>query len=409
MPFEDELGESLRRTGESFRPDDSPHLVEAGLRRGRRTVRRRRTAAVTGSVVALALVGFGGAYAGGLLDSGGAGGTKGVSVAGPSKPTPLAVTGDQMVSTLKSLLPGGELTQTEGRGTESELPPVAYGVFDDGKGKGAISLGVDRIDPASVAAFKEESACQSATQDTRDSCTAETLPDGSWLKIYKGYEYPDHRAETKDWTATLVTPKGYHVDVSEWNSAAEKGAPITRPEPPLSSARLKALVTAKEWKPILAALKLSGKPADGGTPGKVEGEPGAVSVERALIKSLPLNLKVAGKGGQDGYAFVVVDDGKGASFVQINVQRNMSDVTPRGDVTTLPDATVLGLSKQAGEKGGAGVVQWTADAVGPDGFRVVISAFNSNNQASAATRAEPALTLAALKKIAIDPMWRKLK
>ncbi|MDF6043195.1 hypothetical protein LRD69_13750 [Streptomyces sp. JH14] len=410
MPFEDQLSDSLRRTGDSFHLDDRPALIAGGLRRGRRTVRRRRTAAVTGSVVALALVGFGGAYADGLLDGGGAQET---SVAAPATPTPLAgkdqggaVTADQMVTILKSVLPGGKLTRTEGRGSGGGIPPLAYGVYDDGKGEGAISLVVDRIDPSMVPELKKSQGCASGAQD---SCTTETLPDGSWLKIYKGYEYPDHRAETKDWTASLITPQGYRVDVSEWNAAAEKDAPVSRDEPPLSSAQLKALVTAKEWKPVLAALEPAGKPAFEGTPEKGTADPSAASVQKTLLLSLPANFKVFGRGSQDGYAFVVVDDGRGRSLVQINVQRNMSDVSPLGDTTTLPDGTVLGLSKRAGEKGGAGVVRWTADAVAPDGFRVVISAFNSGDQASASTRAEPALALAALKSIALDAKWRKLK
>lgn len=270
MPFEDQLGDSLRRTGDSFHLDDRPALIAGGLRRGRRTVRRRRTAAVTGSVVALALVGLGGAYADGLL---GGGGAQEASVAAPAKPTPLAgkdqdgeFTADQMVTILKSLLPGGKLTRTEGRGTGGHIPPLAYGVYDDGKGEGAISLVVDRIDPSMVPELKKSQGCASGAQGGQDSCTTETLHDGSWLKIYKGYEYPDHRAETKDWTASLITPQGYRVDVSEWNAAAEKDAPISRDEPPLSSARLKALVTAKEWKPVLAALEPAGKPASEGTP-----------------------------------------------------------------------------------------------------------------------------------------------
>ncbi|MEV6794879.1 hypothetical protein AB0M87_23470 [Streptomyces sp. NPDC051320] len=400
------MSDSLRRTGDSFQLEDRPALVEGGLRRGRRTILRRRTAAVTGSVVALALVGFGGAYAGGMFDGGG---VHRVSVAAPSKSGPLTVTGDQMVKTLKSLLPGGKLTKTAGRGSGGTVPPLAYGVYDDGKGKSAISLVVDRIEPSAVAQFKKESGCGSAVLVRHDSCTAETLADGSWLKIDKGYEYPDHRTETKDWTASLITPQGYRVDVSEWNAAAEKGAPVSRPEPPLSSAQLKSLVTAGEWKPVLATLPAPKKPSAGGVPDSGTPDPSAASVQKALLRSLPKNLKVSGRGSQDGYAFAVVNDGKGESLIQINVQRKMSDVTPQGDRTTLPNGTVLGLSKQSGEKGGAGVVRWTADAVAPDGFRVVISAFNTGDQASAATRAEPALTLAELKKIALDPKWRKLR
>ncbi|MGW7466899.1 hypothetical protein ACWGJT_19870, partial [Streptomyces xantholiticus] len=35
MPFEDDLGAAMRRTGETFRPSDRPGLVDGGLIRGR--------------------------------------------------------------------------------------------------------------------------------------------------------------------------------------------------------------------------------------------------------------------------------------------------------------------------------------------------------------------------------------
>lgn len=69
MPFEDELGEALRRTGDGF-TSEGRDLVDAGERRGRRMVARRRAAVAGGSVLALALIGSAGAYANGLLGTG---------------------------------------------------------------------------------------------------------------------------------------------------------------------------------------------------------------------------------------------------------------------------------------------------------------------------------------------------
>ncbi|WP_406338251.1 hypothetical protein [Streptomyces sp. NBC_00649] len=96
--------------------------------------------------------------------------------------------------------------------------------------------------------------------------------------------------------------------------------------------------------------------------------------------------------GDDGFAYVVVNDGKGASLVQINVQPNMSDVEDElsgSGAQTLPDGTKVVTHQGPGEKGGQGVVMWTVDTIRKDGFRVVISAFNSGAQNTAATRTTP--------------------
>lgn len=127
-----------------------------------------------------------------------------------------------------------------------------------------------------------------------------------------------------------------------------------------------------------------------------------------LRGALPEDLKIVSSGGQEGFAYVVVDDGKGKSYVQVNLQLNMSDAAGPlygSDPETLPDGTRVATSQGPGEKGGEGVVMWTADTMRNDGRRVVISAFNSSSQSKAATRPEPALTIAQLREIALDPQW----
>ncbi|WP_319153325.1 hypothetical protein [Streptomyces sp. NE06-03C] len=52
---------------------------------------------------------------------------------------------------------------------------------------------------------------------------------------------------------------------------------------------------------------------------------------------------------------------------------------------------------------------WTADSMRPDGMRVVVSAFNSGEQSSAATRTAPALTLDQLTALVVSPEWPKLQ
>ncbi|MFE4855725.1 hypothetical protein [Streptomyces sp. NPDC056670] len=413
MPFEDRLGEAMHHTGDSFELDGRRDLVESGLVRGRRRLARRRTAAVTGSVLALATVGLGGAYASGLVGGEDGHGGGGASVAAPTHPAQAVagkVGGARMVELLKSLLPKGDVSEEQGSGpgdpAPSERPgaaaPTASVVFDDGKGAGAIALSVSRADPAAESSGQQV-ACPAKAFVDFDACTAEKLGDGSRLMLFQGYEYPDRREPTKRWRAVLLTPKGALVDVSEWNAPSEKGAATTRDTPPLGLAQLKALATSPQWLAVadgLGEAPKQGRPADTGG-----------AIEKQLIALFPAGrgLKVVDRGNQDGFAFAVVDDGKGSSLVQINVQSRMSDVTPQGELSTLPDGTRIGLDKQPGEKGGAGVVTWTADTVRPDGFRVVVSAFNTGNQSKPATRAEPALTLDELRTIALDPHWSAFK
>lgn len=45
----------------------------------------------------------------------------------------------------------------------------------------------------------------------------------------------------------------------------------------------------------------------------------------------------------------------------------------------------------------------------PDGMRVVVSAFNSGEQSTPATRPEPALTMDQLLALATSPQWLELQ
>ncbi|MFD7444337.1 hypothetical protein [Streptomyces sp. NPDC059909] len=423
MPFEDELGDALRRTGAGFRADDQQGLLAGGVQRGRRRVARRRTVAVTGSVLALAVVGVGGAYGGGLL--GNESGGQQDSVAAAPKPVgegkdKAKVTAKDMIKTLTGLLPKGTLTVETARGTEDKMPMVS-GVFDDGKGKAAIGISFFRTSPGDQG-FSE---CPDKNLVPNDGCTAETLADGSRLVILQGYEYPDKREETKSWRATLLTKDGILVDASEYNAPAPKGAGISRTDPPLTPAQLKTLVTAEQWKPVVAGVPAPDKTkADGAKAGAKAGaptpagpEPSTIdgkAVHATLVSLLPKGLRVTDKGAEgDEHAYVVVDDGRGESLVGINVQPNMKDVEaelfPAGTYTTLPDGTKVRAIQQPGEKGGKGVVWWSVDTIRPDGRRVVISAFNAPAQHLAATRDEPAPTMEQLKSIATSEKWRTLK
>ncbi|MER5568724.1 hypothetical protein ABT083_21265 [Streptomyces goshikiensis] len=417
MPFEDELGNALRRAGDGFTTDGHA-LVEAGERRGRRLVARRRAAVVGGSVLTLAVVATGGAYTGGLFGgAGGSGGPGRVDVAAPpelsagptkaparggpsSKTGSGAVSGAQLVSVLKELLPGGKVTDTEASGTGAPQGPSVRGVYDDGEGAAQIGVTLTRTDPdgRSTAGALE---CPDANTTDYEACATETLADGSKVMVFQGYEYPDRREPTKLWRATLVTRQGFQVEVMEWNAPAEKGAKVSRPAPPLGPAQLKAFAASPLWHPALGDLPAA--PAEGPAPDPVGADARAV-LESLVPKS---GITVASKGGGGDYAYLVLDDGKGASLVQVNVQEQMGAALGghMSGATTLPDGTKVLETKQPGEKGGKGVLWWSADTLRPDGRRVVVSAFNTGNQSKPATRKEPVLTMEQLRTIALDPKW----
>ncbi|MCX4628445.1 hypothetical protein [Streptomyces sp. NBC_01443] len=409
MPFEDELSEALRRTGDGFTPD--PHaLVAAGEQRGRRLVARRRAAVVGGSVVALAVIAAGSAYTGGLFD--GAGGSGTTVAAPPAVPTEPpgpkektgggAVSADQLIGVFRQLLPGGTVSGAKARGTGETESPRVSGLYDDGEGPAALGVGLSRVDPKGRTAAQSVTCPDKNLQDF-DGCTAETLADGSKLMVFQGYEYPDRREPTRVWRAVLVTPQGHQVDVQEWNAPAEKGQPVSRTDPPLSPAKLKAFATSPLWQPALSDLPAAEPDAAAGPTATA---PGAGAVLESLLPKT--GITVDSKGGEAEYGYAVLDDGKGKSLVQVNVQAGMGDAL-RGHfgagAVTLPDGTRVKSEARDGEKGGANVVWWTVDTLRPDGRRVVVSAFNTGNQNKPATRDKPILTMEQLKQIALDPKW----
>lgn len=305
MPFEDELSEQLRRTGATFDLTARTAVVDGALARGQRSLRRRGGAAVAGSVLALALVGGGGAFGAGLLGGGPGGGT---DVAGGG---PMAAT---LTSAPDGASPAAGTPEPEAEGTPSARPDATP----------------TQPDPA-------------PTRPTATPTAQGTPPTGQG-----------------------IPPAG------ERSQEPPSRGPADSPAPPLDHSLLMP----------------------------------------TFLKLLPQGVTVGEKVDSGGeFASVVVDDGQGRSLVQINVQQDMRDVADQlyGDATTLPDGTLLATSQVPGEKGGKGVVWWTADTMRPDGMRVVVSAFNSGAQSTPATRPEPALTMKQLTALATSPEWLKLQ
>lgn len=427
MPFEDELGEALRRVGDGFTADGRD-LVGAGERRGRRLVARRRAAVVGGSVLALALIGTAGAYTGGLLGSDGSDGPSEVATAptpgsptasGPSAPAKSesgkdgddaakarvgsgAVSAEQLIAVFKQLLPGGTVTDATARGTADLTGPMVGGVFDDGKGKGSLGVGLTRVDPKGKMAVQMVQ-CPAKTVLNFDSCTSEKLNDGSTLMLFQGYEYPDRRVDTKNWRATMVTPQGYLIDVQEANAAAEKGKPVTRSAPPLTLAQLKTFVTSPLWLPALADLPAApAEPVEPAAPG-----PKAADALEQLLSGY--KIPIVSKDEFDAeLAYFVLDDGKGQSLASLQIQPDSKNRPGMWaelfeGAETLSDGTKIVTHQRRGEAAGAD--WWSVEVLRKNGTRVIVSAYNTKTLKGAPTRPDPALTMQRLKEIATSPKW----
>ncbi|MEV6668046.1 hypothetical protein [Streptomyces nigra] len=400
-PFETRLGHALRDAGDHFTTDRAA-LVDGGLARGRRQRLRRRTA-VVGGVAGVALAGVGGTL---LLPGGDAPAPRPGTSGQPSQQTLTApVTAHEMTESLEKLLPKGKVSGQEAQGGADRAPaPYARLVFDDGKGAAAVVVGLDRIEAGSQQA-RQTVDCPDRALVRHDTCVTTRLSDGSRLKLFQGYVSNDRSSKTKLWSAELVTPAGQHVFVNELNAAAEKDAPVTRPEPPLSTGRLRKLVTAPVWRSYVDSL-----PEDPVEAQEPPAQPSVDSVLDTFAALLPRKAKVVERG--EDYSFLVLDDGEGRGYVQVDVQPGMGDVAGElfGEGSeTLPDGTRVDFRESGGDKGVAGAVMWTVDTLRTDGFRVVVSALNAPTQHEAPSRTAPVLTEAQLRKIALSPQWDRYR
>lgn len=427
MPFEDELSSALRDTAGSFEPDLTS-LVNSGVKDGRRR-RTRRTLGIIGSVSALALVGVGGTLASGALSSAQRSASANVADHGRATtavaPTPSAAafTGQQMLAKFESLLPKGTLTNARGTGITSRekgpfpilLGPTASVTFNDAQGQSAIGISVQR-QGRSAADLSAYTSCPGSITRPDATCSVTHGADGSVLVLLQGLEYPSGPSKEKDWTATLVTRDGGIITLDETNSAQEKGA-VARPEPVLSLAQLKSIVSDPFWRTLLAELPPPPIASQPSSP--AGGSHGATTMPSAAIIStlhslLPqgLTMSVADQ-GTAGYLGTTVDDGRGKGVLEVNADffdpKDTNSAKSGGNIfagaSVLPDGSKVIVRQEASEHGGAGAVYWTVQVLHPDGRRIVVGELNAASYSTAKDRTAPVLTIEQLKALAENPLW----
>jgi hypothetical protein len=412
-----DLPGALRAASDVF-PGPRPDLVGRGHTRGRRLRRNRRIRlAVAGT--ALAAVAMSGVYVvAGLGDDAkrqtASSPTQSSAASGPTASAPIpTVSAEQMLATLKSLLPqGGTFSDERSRGTEPATVKPVEGAFASlvyRNGAGA-SSGID----VSIGRSTGTGQCLPRQVRPYDQCTATPLPDGSTLVTTKGFTYPSSDKGQKMWTAELVRPDGIAVEVHAYGGGGEKGSTSTA-EPVLTTAQLEEIAKSPAWAPVAAS-------AAGATAPQQPQERGPAGDKVvALLKSfLPQGTTVSDESAGVGHASFVADDGHGESSVGVTVQSNMTKALApvftcdqhgaqalSCDLETLSGGAKLMLLKEKSEKGGD-AVRWTADLLRPDGSRVVVSSINSYAEAAAPTRSAPVLDLAQLKAIATDARWGAL-
>ncbi|MFD8394614.1 hypothetical protein ACFV2N_36825 [Streptomyces sp. NPDC059680] len=236
MPIEEDFTEALRTTLLALEPPNTPTLVQAGVRNGRRRRRRRATAAGVSGAAVLALVGLGAVAVPGLLSDGrtadhtlagpAASATTGSATASATpKPTFTGtLPADRALATLTTLLPTG-LTRSSPPGG----PRSGQLWVDDGHGKSLLEVHVSR---------------QTSTTAIRKHVFAGATPlaDGTLIQSRQappGTE-PGHQA------VNVLHPDGLYVTIMEWQ-APSQNAPSTRTTPILTLAQLRAIATSSQW------------------------------------------------------------------------------------------------------------------------------------------------------------------
>ncbi|MFF9770395.1 hypothetical protein ACF1GT_28095 [Streptomyces sp. NPDC014636] len=415
--FEARVARAMSRATVEF-PPHSADLVRRSVGRGRR-MRLFAAARITAAAAAVVTAG-GGLLATGALGGHGDGTTDQLRTAtrgrATEQPTPRAaspVSGEEMVRTLKSLLPpGGTVSAASGTGTQDGGPgvrPAAELTYTTARGSSGIDITLARLDPRIPGEQQGDGGCLPVEVRPYDKCTTEKLPGGAVLNTTKSFTYPNGDTGQKRWYVVLTTAEGAQLTVQEFGGGGEK-ASADDTDPPLSIAQLTSIVRSPAWEKAIAALPApEPTPTTAASTGR-QHAPGT-RLSQVLKAHLPRGGTVSDENAGDGLVQLVYDDGHGKNMVEVDVQYGMTTdlaghmgcagVTGHCEATTLDDGTRVKKVRGTSEKGGSAQV-WLVDTLYPDGRRVVAREVNSFAESAPVTRSRPALGMDRLLGIALD-------
>ncbi|MGW2641286.1 hypothetical protein [Streptomyces sp. NPDC001348] len=413
------LSRAMSRAAGEF-PPHSADLVRRSVARGRRMklIRATQVAAAT-AVFALVTVG-GTMIATGAVHSVGGDGTQernspgasGHSTGRSSAGAPVPVSGEEMVGTLKSLLPpGGIVSDASGRGSQSDGPlvwPTAELTYSTGKGSSGIDIRIARLDPGVPANQQGDGGCFPVEVRPYDKCTTRKLPGGAVLSTTKSFTYPNSDTGQKRWYAVYTTADGVQLTVEEFGGGGEK-ASSSAAEPLLSIDRLTSIARSTAWDRAIAALPADDRHPTGPSAG-TKHVPGT-RMTSVLKSHLPHGGTVSDLNAGDDLVQLVYDDGRGKNMVEADAQYDMTallakdmgcaGVSGECEARTLADGTKVKKVKGHSEKGGPAAV-WLVDILRPDGRRVAVREVNSYAESAPVTRPQPALGMDRLLTVALD-------
>ncbi|GAA1411515.1 hypothetical protein GCM10009639_63210 [Kitasatospora putterlickiae] len=346
-----------------------------------------------------------------MLVAGGAGVLAGgPGFAGPAVPageSARPMTEDEVVRLVTGLLPPGSVRKVaaEAPGATGPSGDVYRNAgllrYDDGKGASTIAYVVERgaLPPERAAVCVDPSG-------PKDSCDRTVRPDGSVLVIDRSRDATF--TGRREWRGVYASPDGTVVRVVEDNG--EDQANPTRDVPPLDAEQLTALVTAPDWRRLIAELPANPQAPSPEVPPpplmETPGDPVAV-----LAGLLPKGASPAGEGDSNGVLVVTYDGRTSRLSVRVGpaspyglAARKAAEEAPPAPLEArerLPDGTLV-ITYESGS--GAGYVDqlphWLARIYYPDGRSVVIDEWND-----AAGPGRPAFSPERLKAMVMAPDW----
>ncbi|MFS4092450.1 hypothetical protein [Streptomyces sp. AF1A] len=419
--FETRMSRAMTRAMSHAAGEFPPHsadLVRRSVARGRR---KRLFAATRVAVTAVAVVTAGGALmATGALGDHGSADPDRLWAAAPARPiepppsrAPAPISGEEMVRTLKSLLPpGGTVSAASGRGPQagpSAVWPTAKLTYSTAKGSAGIDIALSRPEPGIPGDQQGQGGCLPVEVRPYDRCTTRHLPGGAVLNTTESYTYPSSDTGQKRWYVVLTTADGAQITVQEFGGGGEK-ASSGGADPLLSIAQLTSIVRSPAWKKVISALPAREAALSRPSATARKRVP-AARMTGVLTSHLPRGGTVSDLNPGDGMVQLVYDDGHGKTMVEADAQYGMTalltahmdcaGVSGHCEATTLPDGTRVKKVQGPSEKGGAAQV-WLVDTLRPDGRRVAVREVNSYAESGPVTRPRPALSMERLLAIALD-------